>query len=101
MNNFIQPALTPSHQNAFVTACQIQRDLKFKVPGGYTDLFPKVCTDSIRSRHNKISFNKRYLQEYVYKEHNKYIESELNLRVNEDINFKSIIYTEAAVQRYS
>ena len=64
-------------------------------------MFPKVCTDSIRSHHNKISFNKRYLQEHAYKKHNKYIGSELNLRVNQDINFKSIIYTEVAVQRYS
>ena len=45
------------------------------------------CTDSIRYRYNKtISFDKRYLQEHVYKKHNKYIESKLNLRENQDIN---------------
>ena len=44
-------------------------------------MFPKVCTDSIRYRYNKIiSFNERYLQK-----HDKYIESTLNLRVNQDI----------------
>ena len=44
-------------------------------------LFPKVCTDPIRYRYNKIiSFNERYLQE-----HDKYNESIFNLKVNQDI----------------
>ena len=33
----------------------------------------------------KVSFNKRYLQEHVYKKHNNYVESKLNLRENQDI----------------
>ena len=44
------------------------------------------CTDSIRYHYNKIiNFNKRYLQEHVFKKHNKYIENKLNLRENQDI----------------
>ena len=44
------------------------------------------CTDSIGYRYNKIiSFNKTNLQEHVYKKHNKYVESKLNLRENQDI----------------
>ena len=43
-------------------------------------MFPKVCADSIRYRYNKIiSFNERYLQE-----HDTFMESILNLRVNQD-----------------
>ena len=37
-----------------VTVCLIQRDLNTEVLGGYTDMFPKVCTNSIRYRYNKI-----------------------------------------------
>ena len=49
-------------------------------------MFPKERTYSIRYRNNKIvSFNKKYLQEHVYKKYSKYIESKLNLRVNQDI----------------
>ena len=70
----------------FVTACQLQWDLNTYVFDGYTDMFPKVCADPIRYCYNKIiSFNKRYLQEHFYKKHNRYIESKLNLRINQDI----------------
>ena len=69
-----------------VTACQLQWDLNTCVLERYTDMFPEVCTDSVRYRYNKIiSFNKRYLQEHVYKKYNKYI-SKLNLRVNQDMS---------------
>ena len=55
-------------------------------------MFPKVCTDSIRYRNNKIiSFDKRYLQETKYVQ----IQSKLNLRIsqikqNSKHNLKSI-----------
>ena len=43
------------------------------------------CTDSTRYRYNKIiSFNKRYLQEHIYKKHNNYVEGKLNLKENQD-----------------
>ena len=42
-----------------VTAFQIQRNLNTKVLDGYTDIFPKVCADSVRYCYNKIiSLNK-------------------------------------------
>ena len=77
-----------------MAVCQIQRDLNTKVLDRYTDMFPKVCTDSIRYSYNKIeSFNKRYLQE------TEYIQSRLNLRVdqiNQDskYNLKSVFIVE-------
>ena len=39
---------------AHVTACSIQRDLNTDVFGGYTDMFPIACTNSIRYHYNKI-----------------------------------------------
>ena len=60
-----------------VTACQIQKDLNTQLLDRYIDVFPKVCTDSVRHRYNKISV----LIKGIYKK--QYIESKLNLRVNQ------------------
>ena len=59
-----------------VTACQIQKDLNTQLLDRYIDVLPKVCTDSVRHRYNKISV----LIKGIYKKH---IESKLNLRVNQ------------------
>ena len=49
-------------------------------------MFPKVCHVQILSLIKLINqINKKYLEEHVYKKHNKYIESNLNLWVNQDI----------------
>ena len=51
-------------------------------------MFPKVCHVQILSDITIIKSSvllKCIYQEHVYKEHNKYIESKLNRRVNQDI----------------
>ena len=60
-----------------VTPCQIQKDLNTQVLDRYIDVFPKVCTDSVRYCYNKISV----LIKGIYKK--QYIGSKLNLRVNQ------------------